>query len=168
MPSAFVPLFNTQFNAEPPAGRLLPRDRSIASGAGGTRKGIVWAAENTAALDQGEGVLRVPGLASIGSASLEVQWSINITTGNVRWDLSYRAIGNGEDANPSTWQQTVDSGSLAVPGTAHLLTVTSTALTAANFAPGDIVKFLFGRNNTIASNAAAHLLFESAGIVFST
>ena len=92
-------------------------------------------------------------------------WTTTATTGTVQWRFSYRAVG-GDDAeslDQSTHQQQA-TGSDVAPGAALRMLKPSISLTAANFAIGDLVTYLFERLNasdTLAADALIHdLLFQ--------
>lgn len=99
----------------------------------------------------------------VGSAKLVVVWTTTATSGDVEWDLDYRAI-SGDDAeslDQTTNQESVNLNDTA-PGAAHRRMETLITLTAANFAVDDEVEFTLFRDGTDAGDtiAAACLVFN--------
>lgn len=105
----------------------------------------------------------------VGSANLIVVWTTTATSGDVEFDLDYRAIGGNdtESLDQATAQESVNSNDTA-PSAANERMEISIALTAGNFAAGDSVEFKFFRDgtdagDTIAAAVQVHgLLFEYA------
>jgi hypothetical protein len=51
------------------------------------------------------GKFRVP-KNYVGTASIVIEWATTATTGNVAWDIDYRAIASNEPFDPTTDQET--------------------------------------------------------------
>lgn len=91
----------------------------------------------------------------IGTAKCVVRWATSATSGNVQLAFDYRAIADTESFDPTTHQESVNSGAVAVPGTAWLEKETSIDLTAANLAVDDLVDFLISRSGESGNDTAA-------------
>lgn len=85
----------------------------------------------------------------VGTPLVGLVWATTVTTGNARLEFDYTAIADGESGDPSADQQTVAS-TVAVPATARLIKVTEIALTAGNFAAGDLVMARIARDGAEA------------------
>ena len=99
----------------------------------------------------------------VGTAAVIPIWTSTATTGNCRWRLTYRTVG-GDDTtslDQTTNEQQV-SVTDAAPGAAHRRLTPSLSPTAANFAAGETVEFLFERNDDTATDtmAADAFLFD--------
>lgn len=85
----------------------------------------------------------------IGSPVVRIHWTSTATSGTCLFAFDYRAIG-GDDAeslDQATFQEQIDISDVAPTATDRLLSVTG-ALTAGNFAIGDLVEFFFYRDGT--------------------
>lgn len=103
----------------------------------------------------------------VGSAALVLRWAISAITGNVQLTGDYRAIADGESFDPTTHQESVNSGAVAVPGTTFLEKETSISLTSANFSVDDLVEILIGRDGSSGNDtAAADLLLLMAWLQY--
>jgi hypothetical protein len=87
----------------------------------------------------------------VGTPKITILWSANATTGTAVWDVAYTSIDAGETSDPNSDQETVTT-TVAVPGTAFYVSETQLALTAGNFAAGDLVKLGIFRDGTDASD----------------
>jgi len=105
----------------------------------------------------------------VGSAVIKPVWTSTATTGNVKLDFDYRAIG-GDDAeslDQGTFQESLTVTD-AAPSAAHERNVPSLSMTSSNLAAGDTVLFYVTREDgsgtdTMAAAAILHdLLFEYA------
>lgn len=111
------------------------------------------------------GVFAVP-QNYVGTAKIVAVWTATATTGNVKWEIDYRAI-SGNDTESLDQTGNVESAGVqdAAPGAAHRRLEASITLTSANFAVGDTVEFFFVRdgaetaNDTMAAAAILHELF---------
>lgn len=105
----------------------------------------------------------------VGTPRIKPVWTSTATTGNCRFRISYRTVGgdNTTSLDQTTHEEQV-SVTDAAPGAAHLRLVPELTLTAANFAAGETVEFLFERLDdsgidTMAAAALLHdLIFEYA------
>jgi len=99
----------------------------------------------------------------VGSAKLVVVWTTSAITGDVEWDLDYRAVG-GDDTESLDQAGTQESVNLndTAPSAAFERMETLITLTAGNFAVDDEVEFEFFRDGTDAGDtiAAAAILFN--------
>ena len=98
----------------------------------------------------------------VGAPAIIVVWTATAITGNVVWDLDYRAVG-GNDTESLDQVGTQESVTVtdAAPGAAHRRLEASMALTAANLAVDDEVEFEFFRDGAAADTmAAAAILFS--------
>lgn len=118
---------------------------------------LVWVFNDTATKISLYGAFLVP-KNYVSAPALVVRWATTATTGNVQWALDYRAIADGESFDPTTHQESVTSGAIAVPGTAKLEKETSINLTAANLAIDDWVEFILSRDGASGNDTAAAAL----------
>ncbi len=98
----------------------------------------------------------------VGAPKVIVVWTAAATSGDVEWDVDYRAVG-GDDAeslDQSGTQETVNQNDTA-PSAAHERMEASLALTAGNFAVDDEVEFELFRDGADAGDTMA-----AAAIVF--
>lgn len=98
----------------------------------------------------------------VGTPKIYPVWSSTAITGNVVWDVDYRAVG-GDDAesmDQATAQEALTVTD-AAPSAAHERNTPSVSLTAANLAAGDTVEFGVFRDGADAADtmAAAAILF---------
>jgi len=115
------------------------------------------------------GVFTVPQNYS-GSPVVIPVWTSTATSGNCRWEFSYRAVGgdDSESLDQATFQEEVQVTDAAPTATDRRLAPTGMALTAGNLAAGDTVEFYFKRlddsgTDTMAAAATLHeLLFQYA------
>lgn len=103
---------------------------------------------DSATRDKLGGSFRVP-QNYVGTPKVGLVWATTASAGNARWEFDYTAIADGESADPSADQETV-AATVAAPGTARLVKVTEIALTAGNFAAGDLVQFAIARDGAEA------------------
>lgn len=82
------------------------------------------------------------------------EWAATLTSGDVRFDVDYRAIAVTESLDPSTWQESLTVTDTAA-GTARLSNAAEVSATAGNFAVDDIVEFFFGRDGVDAADTMA-------------
>jgi hypothetical protein len=112
---------------------------------------------DTAARDLCYGQFTVP-QDYVGTPVFRVIWSSTATSGNAIWDLDYRTVG-GDDTT-SLDQAGVEEALTvtdAAPGATNRR-MTPTMAAAANFAAGETVEFLFGRDGASADTIAAALI----------
>jgi len=110
------------------------------------------------------GAFRVPDDYD-GGAAIVVVWRTAETSGDVVFDVDYTAVAEGESLDPSSHQESVSETDSA-PGTAHLRADTTLALTASNFAPGDVVLFTVSRDGADAADDLAGVVLLE-GVYFS-
>lgn len=97
----------------------------------------------------------------VGTAVIIPRWTSSATTGNARFEFSYRAIGGDdtESLDQTTFQETVIVTD-AAPSAAFERNTPSMALTSGNLAAGDTVEWYFTRkadgNDTIAAAVTLH------------
>lgn len=114
------------------------------------------------------GLFAVP-LNFVGTPLIIPVWSSTVTSGNVRFRFTYRAVGgDGAESFDQSGSQEAVSVTDAVSGTTNRRNAPSMSLTAANFAAGDTVEFLFERlddsaADTLNGDIVLHdLLFQYA------
>lgn len=99
----------------------------------------------------------------VGSANLIVVWTSTATSGDVEWDLDYRAVGGNdtESLDQAGTQESVNANDTA-PSAVNERMEISIALTGANFTVDDEVEFTFFRDGTDAGDtmAAAAIVFQ--------
>jgi hypothetical protein len=105
----------------------------------------------------------------VGTPRVYPVWTSTATSGNVKWDFDYRAIGGDDteslDQNSFQQQLTVTD---AAPSATNERNTPSLSLTAGNLAAGDTVEFYLTREDgggvdTMAAAATLHdLIFEYA------
>lgn len=95
-----------------------------------------------------------------GTPKLVVRWTSTATSGDVEWDVDYRAVAVGESLDQAGTQESANNNGTA-PGSAHLLVETLITLSA-NFAVDDEVEFTLFRDGTDGGDgmAAAALVFQ--------
>lgn len=118
---------------------------------------------DTGTRDGLRGLLRVPE-DYVGTAQINLYWTAGVTTGNVVWDLDYRAVapGDAESMDQAGTQESVTVTD-ASPTAAHNLLKAVLTITDANLSPGDLVEFEIFRDGANASDdmAAAAILFHA-------
>lgn len=97
-----------------------------------------------------------------GTVTCEVYWTTTLTTGDVVWDLDYRAIGGDdtESLDQATFQEALTVTDTA-PSAVNERQLATMTFTASNLAVGDTVEFFFGRDgaaggDTLAGSALVH------------
>jgi hypothetical protein len=97
-----------------------------------------------------------------GTVTCKVYWTSTLTSGNVVFDLDYRAIGGNdtESLDQGTYQESLTVTD-AAPSAANERMEASMTITASNLAAGDTVEFFFGRDgadgaDTLAGSAIVH------------
>jgi hypothetical protein len=144
------------------SGNVTPEPAAVNFQSNDRYPGLVWKFADTSTRDKLGGSFTVP-QNYVGTPKVRLYWGTTATSGNARLEFDYTAIADGESADPSADQESVAS-TVAAPGTARLVKVTEIALTAGNFAAGDLVQFSIARDgaeagplDTIA--AALYLLY---------
>ncbi len=99
------------------------------------------------------GCIRVP-KNYVAGASIVVEWTSTVTSGNVFFAFSYRNVAAGASLDQTTFQETV-SVTAAAAGTANLLQSSAITPTAANLIAGDILEFFFQRDGTNGADTMA-------------
>lgn len=99
----------------------------------------------------------------VGSAAFKVYWTSTGTSGNVKFDLDYRAVASGESLDASSFQQQL-TATVAAPGSTDVLQVATLTPTSANFAADDLVEFYLtredgGGTDTLAAAITIHGVF---------
>lgn len=90
----------------------------------------------------------------VGTAKIGIRWKCVPTSGDVRWNVDYRAIAVGESGDPSTWQESLAVTDTAA-GTARLLNDAEVTLTAANLAVDDLLLIQIARDGTSGADTLA-------------
>lgn len=107
----------------------------------------------------------------VGSAVIKPVWGSAATSGNVKLDFDYRAVGgdSAESMDQATFQESVTVTD-ACPAFSNYRATPSLTLTSSNLAAGDTVEFYFTREDgsgtdTMAAAALLHdLIFEYADV----
>ena len=97
----------------------------------------------------------------VGTPKVGLIWATTATSGNADWEFDYKAIADGESADPSSDDESVGAV-VAAPDTARLTKVTEIALTGGNFAAGDLVQFSIARDGSESDTIAAGLFLLAA------
>ena len=125
--------------------------------------GEVWVYDDTSTDLIVHGRFVVPSDWSSG-ATFKIYWTSTVTSGNVRWQVGYRAIAAGESMDQATAVETEEVTD-AAPGTAHLLQVVDVGSpTDGNFAAGDVVEVRIVREGSDTTNdtmSGAAILFDA-------
>lgn len=99
----------------------------------------------------------------VGSAKIIVVWTSTATSGDVEWDVDYRAVSGDdtESLDQAGSQESVNINDTA-PSAAHERMEAALTLTAGNFAVDDEVEFELFRDGTDAGDtmAAAAIVFN--------
>lgn len=90
----------------------------------------------------------------VSGAKLVVRWCSTKTTGDVVFDLDYRAVGAGESLDQSGTQGSV-STTTTTPATAYQWVETVLTFTAGHLSAGDLVEFSLFNDGTDASDTLA-------------
>jgi hypothetical protein len=93
----------------------------------------------------------------MGVPRIVLTWLTVPIAGAVVWDVDYRAIATAatESGDPTTWQESVTSGPITVPGTTLRIVETMLNLTAGNFAVDDFVQMEISRDGTDVADTVA-------------
>jgi hypothetical protein len=105
-------------------------------------KQLVWILNDDDATRAGlYGLFKVPN-NFVGSASICIYWTAQVTTGNAVFDFEYRAVG-GNDAESMDQSGTQESVTVtdAAPSAVNRELLAEISLTSGNFAAGDLVSF---------------------------
>jgi len=83
----------------------------------------------------------------VGTAVIRIRWTAQVTSGNVRFDFDYRAVGGNdtESLDQATFQENLSVVDAAPSAINERMNVAISA-TSANFAAGDTVLFFFTRD----------------------
>tara|TARA_R100001244_G_scaffold40818_3_gene36723 strand:- start:1265 stop:1762 length:498 start_codon:yes stop_codon:yes gene_type:complete len=90
----------------------------------------------------------------VGGAKFVPAWDTTATSGDVEWDIDYRAVAAGESVDQATAQEALNQNDTA-GGSAHLLQVAELSATAGNFSPGDLVQYIIYRDGVDAGDTIA-------------
>lgn len=90
----------------------------------------------------------------VGTPKIGVRWKTTATSGDVVWDVDYRAIANNEPGDPSTHQEALTVTDTA-DGTARDLNDAEVSLTAANLAVDDSLFVTVSRDGASGSDTMA-------------
>jgi hypothetical protein len=90
----------------------------------------------------------------VGSPKVGIRWKANATTGDVVWDVDYRAIANNEPGDPTTFQESLTATDTA-DATARDLNDAEVSLTAANLAVDDSLFIAIARDGASGSDTLA-------------
>lgn len=140
------------------SGNVYQEPHAINFGSNDRYHQLLWVFKDTATKISLGTRFRVP-KNYVGTPALILEWGTTVTTGNVLWDIDYKAIADGESADPSADDENATSGNIAVPATARLIKVTSIALTAGNFAQLDQVQMHISRDGVNESSGAAASIY---------
>lgn len=114
------------------------------------------------------GKVRVPADYNTGgTVTCIVVWNSTVTSGDVVFDLDYRAVGgdNAESLDQASYQESLTVTDTA-SGTANNRMIATMTFTAGNLLAGDTLEFFFGRDgadaaDTMAGSAMVHELIFS-------
>ena len=92
----------------------------------------------------------------VGSPVFKVYWTTTATTGDIKMDMDYRAIGGNdtESLDQGTFQEALTVTDTAPSATDERMEATMSA-TAGNFAADDIVEFFLTRESSNAADTLA-------------
>ncbi len=92
----------------------------------------------------------------LSGAAFVVQWTTTATTGDVEWDIDYRAVGGDdtESLDQATAQESLNQNDTAPSAANERMTATLTA-TAGNFATGDTAQGFLCRDGTDGGDGIA-------------
>lgn len=127
------------------SGNVFPSPLSVYS-SNGLWDPSVWIFDDSSTRDGLRFVFRVSDDYS-SAAVLRVFWATPATSGDVEFDLDYRAVGTGESIDQASAQESVNQNDTA-GGSAWLLQVAELTLTGSNFAAGDLVEAELFRDGT--------------------
>lgn len=128
---------------------------------------LIWVFADTATRITLGFAFRVP-QNYVGTPAIEWIWATTVTTGNARLEADLTASADGESGDPSADQETIAS-TVAVPGTARVIKITSLAFTAGTFAVGDLVMGRLARDGAEAGpldTAAASVYLLAANFSY--
>lgn len=91
---------------------------------------------------------------STNGSKIIIRWKTTATTGDVVWDVEYKAVAAGESLDPSTDDEALTVTDTAA-GTARLANDCEVALTEANLAVDDTVLFTIARDGASGSDTLA-------------
>lgn len=99
----------------------------------------------------------------VGGAKVIIVWTATATSGDVEWDIDYRAVGgnDAESLDQAGTQESVNNNDTA-PGAANRRLECELSLTAGNFAADDEVEFTLFRDGADGGDtmAAAAIVFN--------
>lgn len=90
----------------------------------------------------------------VGSPAYVIYWKTTATTNDWECDIDYTAIGEGETADPSSAQRSLNQEDTA-GGSTDLLQILTIAATAADYTPYDYVLANLARDGTDAGDTMA-------------
>jgi len=111
---------------------------------------LVVVFNDTSAKDSLYGSFKVP-QNYVGTPIFRVTWKTTATSGDVEWDVDYRAVAAGESLDQVTAQESLNQNDTA-GGSTDLKQVADLSATAGNFAAGDTVQFILSRDGTDAGD----------------
>jgi len=141
------------FSTKPDASGDVFFEPQSVKGSNGFFDHLVCVFNDTAAKDSLHGLFQVP-QNYVGTPKFVVDWTSTATSGDVEWDVDYRAVAAGESLDQATAQESLNQNDTA-PGTTDLKQEALLAATAGNFATGDTVQFLLSRDGTDAGDTIA-------------
>lgn len=139
------------------SGSVTPESAAVNLQANDRYPGLVFAFADSGTRIALGGTFVVP-QNYFGTPKIRVFVATTATSGDWRYEFDYTAIADGESTDPSSDQESVGS-TVTVPGTARLLDVQDIALTAGNFAAGDLVQFSIVRDGADAADTLAATLY---------
>lgn len=111
---------------------------------------LVLVFNDTATKDTLHGSFQVP-QNYVGTPKFVVEWTTTATSGDVEWDVDYRAVAAGESMDQATAQESLNQNDTA-GGSTDLLQEALLTATAGNFAVGDMVLFQLSRDGVDAGD----------------
>lgn len=143
-----------QFGTKPNSASVVPQTLEV-FGTNDFFKGEVIEFKDTATKDGLSFRFRVPDDYAGGPVFKPV-WSTTATSGDVEWDIDYRAVGGDdtESLDQATAQESLNVNDTA-PSAAHERMEASLSATAGNFAAGDTVQGILSRDGTDGGDTIA-------------
>jgi len=124
---------------------------------------LVWIFNDTATRDSLSFKFTIP-QNYVGTGQFVIAWTSTATSGDVEWDIDYRAVGGNdtESMDQATFQEQLTANNDTAPSAALERMIFTITATDGNFAAGDIVMGQLYRDGTDAGDtiAAAIILLE--------
>lgn len=119
---------------------------------------LVWIFADSALRDALHGAVEIPlNYAGTGTAQIIIVWTAVVTTGNVVWDIDYRAVGGNdtESLDQATAQESLTVTDAAPAATVNNRLEALMTITTANIAAGDTLLFKVCRDGTDGADTMA-------------